>query len=131
MDRFQADVIHVVNVTDGENGCLYDPGQADGLLMGARRRLEHRERHQQMRVARPAVKQGAGDGVPPLRHCVVVTSKFWRALWRRLLLREGIPEQQPWLPAERSDQHLQAGEKEKDPDGKQNQSHGKAVGIST
>ena len=38
-------------VTDGENGCLYDPDQAHGLLMATRRLLEHRERHQQMRLA--------------------------------------------------------------------------------
>lgn len=36
-----------------------------------------------------------------------------------------------WDYTEPSDQHLQAGEEEQDPDGEENQSHGKAVGIST
>lgn len=38
-------------VTDGENGCLYDPDQTDGLLVATRRLLEHGERHQRMRLA--------------------------------------------------------------------------------
>ena len=38
-------------VTDGENGCLYDPDQTDGLLLATRRLLEQGERHQQMRLA--------------------------------------------------------------------------------
>ncbi|MCY4333012.1 MAG: glycosyltransferase family 1 protein [Cyanobacteria bacterium MAG CAR1_bin_15] len=38
-------------VTDGENGCLYDPDQTDGLLQATRRLLDHREHHQQMRLA--------------------------------------------------------------------------------
>lgn len=38
-------------VTDGENGCLYDPDQTDGLLMATRRLLEQGERHQRMRLA--------------------------------------------------------------------------------
>ena len=38
-------------VTDGENGCLYDPDQTDGLLVATRRLLEQGERHQQMRQA--------------------------------------------------------------------------------
>ncbi|HBP53146.1 MAG TPA: glycosyltransferase family 1 protein [Synechococcus sp. UBA8638] len=38
-------------VTDGENGCLYDPDQADGLLQATRRLLDNREGHQQMRLA--------------------------------------------------------------------------------
>ena len=38
-------------VTDGENGCLYDPDQTDGLLVATRRLLEQGERHQRMRLA--------------------------------------------------------------------------------
>lgn len=38
-------------VTDGENGCLYDPDQTDGLLVATRRLLEQGEHHQRMRLA--------------------------------------------------------------------------------
>ncbi|KKZ11067.1 MAG: glycosyl transferase [Candidatus Synechococcus spongiarum SP3] len=56
-------------VTDGENGCLYDPDQTDGLLMSTRRLLEHRERHQQMRVAarREAERWGWNAATTQLR----------------------------------------------------------------
>ena len=38
-------------VTDGENGCLYDPDEADGLVVATRRLLMQRESHQEMRIA--------------------------------------------------------------------------------
>ena len=56
-------------VTDGENGCLYDPDQADGLLAATRRLLEHRDRHQQMRMAarREAERWGWSAATAQLR----------------------------------------------------------------
>ena len=56
-------------VADGENGCLYDPDQADGLLMATRRLLEQKERHQQMRVAarHEAERWGWGTATAQLR----------------------------------------------------------------
>ncbi|MYA91420.1 MAG: glycosyltransferase family 1 protein [Synechococcus sp. SB0669_bin_8] len=56
-------------VTDGENGCLYDPDQTDGLLVATRRLLEQRERHQQMRLAarREAERWGWSAATAQLR----------------------------------------------------------------
>ncbi|MXZ82168.1 MAG: hypothetical protein F4Z10_00425 [Synechococcus sp. SB0666_bin_14] len=56
-------------MTDGENGCLYDPDQTDGLLVATRRLLEQRERHQQMRLAarREAERWGWSAATAQLR----------------------------------------------------------------
>ena len=56
-------------VTDGENGCLYDPDQADGLLIATRRLLEQRKHHGQMRIAarREAERWGWGAASAQLR----------------------------------------------------------------
>ncbi len=56
-------------VTDGENGCLYDPDQADGLLMATRRLLEQRKHHDQMRIAarQEAERWGWGAATAQLR----------------------------------------------------------------
>ena len=56
-------------VTDGENGCLYDPDRTDGLLVATRRLLEQGERHQQMRQAarREAERWGWGAATAQLR----------------------------------------------------------------
>ncbi len=56
-------------VTDGENGCLYDPDQADGLLMATRRLLEQRKHHDQMRIAarHEAERWGWGAATAQLR----------------------------------------------------------------
>ncbi len=56
-------------VTDGENGCLYDPDQADGLLIATHRLLEQRKHHGQMRIAarREAERWGWGAASAQLR----------------------------------------------------------------
>ncbi len=56
-------------VTDGENGCLYDPDQADGLLMATRRLLEQKKHHDQMRIAarHEAERWGWGAATAQLR----------------------------------------------------------------
>ena len=56
-------------VTDGENGCLYDPDQADGLLSATRRLLEDGAHHQQMRLAarREAERWGWSAATAQLR----------------------------------------------------------------
>ncbi len=56
-------------VTDGENGCLYDPDQVDGLLIATRRLLEQRKHHGQMRIAarREAERWGWGAASAQLR----------------------------------------------------------------
>ena len=56
-------------VTDGENGCLYDPDQTNGLVTATRRLLEQGERHQQMRRAarREAERWGWSAATAQLR----------------------------------------------------------------
>jgi len=56
-------------VTDGENGCLYDPDQDNGLIMATRRLLMQQEGRQQMRTAarEEAERWGWGAATAQLR----------------------------------------------------------------
>jgi len=56
-------------VTDGENGCLYDPDQDNGLIMATRRLLMQQEGRQKMRTAarEEAERWGWGAATAQLR----------------------------------------------------------------